>query len=69
MMSNGPTGGAFSDLRRRDTIIASCDAVAADSFGCSLLDMKVSDLPYLALAEKAGVGKTDYQSLKPIIRV
>ena len=67
MMSNGPTGGAFSDLRRKDTIIASCDAVAADAFGCSLLDMKVDDLPYLALAEAAGVGKTDYQSLKPII--
>jgi len=65
MMTNGPTGGSLSDLKRTNTLIASCDMVAADSFGCSLLDLKVSDLPYLTIAEKAGAGKTDYQSLKP----
>jgi uncharacterized protein (DUF362 family) len=67
MMTNGPTGGSISDLRRKDTMIVSCDQVAADAFGCELLDMKVDDLPYLSMAEQAGVGKTDYQSLKPII--
>ena len=67
MMTNGPTGGSFSDLRRKDTIIASCDQVAADSFGCTLLDIKASDLPYLSIAAAAGAGKTDYQLLKPIV--
>ncbi|MHC4395715.1 MAG: DUF362 domain-containing protein [Planctomycetota bacterium] len=66
MMSNGPTGGSVSDLRRADTLIASCDMVAADSYGCGLLDLKVSDLPYLTKAETAGAGTTDYESLKPI---
>jgi len=66
MMTNGPTGGSISDLRRTNTLIASTDCVAADSYGCGLLDLKVSDLPYLAKAEKAGVGTTDYESLKPI---
>jgi len=66
MITNGPTGGSVSDLRRTNTLIASCDMVAADSFGCGLLDLKVSDLPYLSKAEKAGVGTTDYESLKPI---
>jgi len=66
MMTNGPTGGSVSDLRRSDTLIASCDQVAADSFGCTLLDLKPSDLPYLAKAEKAGAGTTNYESLKPI---
>ena len=66
MMTNGPTGGATSDLRRAGTMIASCDMVAADSYGCGLLDLKVSDLPYLAKAETAGAGTTDYESLKPI---
>jgi hypothetical protein len=28
--------------------------------------MKVSDLPYLAKAEKAGVGTADYELLKPL---
>ncbi len=67
MMTNGPTGGSISDLRQGDTLIVSCDQVAADAYGASLLDIKVSDLPYLALAEKVGVGTSDYTSLQPII--
>ena len=66
MITNGPTGGSISDLRRANTLIAGCDMVAADSYGCSLLGLAVSDLPYLAKAEKAGAGTTDYKSLKPI---
>lgn len=66
MMTNGPTGGSVSDLKRTDTMIAGCDMVAADACGCSLLDLKIQDLPYLAKAEKAGVGTVDYESLKPI---
>jgi len=66
MMTNGPTGGSMSDLRRADTLIASTDCVATDSYGCRLLDLKVSDLPYLAKAERAGAGTTDCESLKPI---
>jgi len=65
MMSNGPTGGSLSDLARKNTLIASCDMVAADAFGCTLLGRKPSDLPYLAKAERAGSGTVDYQSLKP----
>jgi uncharacterized protein (DUF362 family) len=65
MMTNGPTGGSVSDLKRTDTLIASCDMVAADSFACSLLGLKVSDLAYLTKAENAGAGTTDYESLKP----
>jgi uncharacterized protein (DUF362 family) len=67
MVTNGPTGGSISDLKRADTLIASTDCVAADSYGCTLLDLKVSDLPYLTKAEKAGVGTTNYESLKPIL--
>jgi uncharacterized protein (DUF362 family) len=66
MMTNGPTGGSTSDLKRANTLIASTDCVAADSYGCGLLDMKVSDLPYLAKAQDAGAGTTDYELLKPI---
>jgi len=65
MMTNGPTGGSVSDLKRKNTLIASTDMVAADSYGCTLLDLKPSDLPYLAKAENAGTGTTDYESLKP----
>ena len=63
MMTNGPTGGSVSDLRRANTLIASTDCVAADSYGCGLLDLAASDLPYLAKAERAGAGTTNYKSL------
>ena len=66
MMTNGPTGGSVSDLRRANTLIASCDQVAADSYGCGLLNLKVSDLPYLVKADRADVGTANYESLKPI---
>jgi len=65
MMTNGPTGGSVSDLKRANTLIASCDMVAADSYGCALLGLKVSDLPYLAKAQTAGAGTTNYEALKP----
>jgi len=66
MMTNGPTGGSISDLKRTDTLIAGTDPVAVDSFGATLLDLKIPDLPYLSLAADAGVGTTDYMSLKPL---
>ena len=66
MMTNGPTGGSLSDLKQANTLIASTDCVAADSYGCGLLGLKISDLPYLRRAEKAGAGTADYESLKPI---
>lgn len=66
MMTNGPTGGSVSDLKKTNTMIASCDMVAADAFGCSLLGLKPADLPYLSLAEKARAGTMDYESLKPL---
>jgi uncharacterized protein (DUF362 family) len=66
MVSNGPTGGSTSDLKRTDMMIASCDQIAADSFGASLLDLKPADLPYLLKSEELKIGTTDYQTLKPI---
>jgi uncharacterized protein (DUF362 family) len=50
MMTNGPTGGSTSDLRRADTLIAGTDAVAVDSFGATFLNLKVPDLTYLSVA-------------------
>ena len=65
MVSNGPTGGSISDLKKTDTMIASTDQVAADSAGARLLGKTAKDLPFLTQAEQAGVGTTDFESLKP----
>jgi len=65
MMTNGPTGGALSDLKNTNTMIVSTDQVAADAFGCTLLGKTVSDLPFISKAAAAGVGTADYESLNP----
>jgi len=65
MMTNGPTGGAMSDLKQTNTMIVSTDQVAADAFGATLLGKTAADLPYIAKAAAAGAGTADYESLKP----
>jgi uncharacterized protein (DUF362 family) len=62
MMTNGPTGGSLDDLKATDTLIVSTDQVAADTYGASLLEKHPSELPYLAKAEQAGVGRMDLRS-------
>jgi uncharacterized protein (DUF362 family) len=64
LLANGPTGGSLDDVRRADTIIAGVDDVAVDAAGASLLGRTAEELPYLAVAEQAGLGHTDYRSLK-----
>lgn len=66
MMANGPTGGSLDDLKPTHTLIAGTDPVAVDTMGAQLLGKRPEDLTYLALAEKAGAGIVDYQSLKPV---
>lgn len=67
MMTNGPTGGSITDLRRANTLIASCDQVAADAFGCTLLNLQPTDVAYLSKAQALGIGTADYLSLKPLM--
>ena len=66
MMTNGPTGGSLSDLKQTNTMIAGIDQVAADAFGATLLDKTFRDLPFIGMAEAAGLGTADYRSLNPV---
>jgi uncharacterized protein (DUF362 family) len=66
MMTNGPTGGSISDLKQANTIIAATDQVAADAMGSTLLDIRPQDLVYISRAHELGLGRMDYESLKPV---
>jgi uncharacterized protein (DUF362 family) len=63
MVRNGPVGGNLSDVEIRNTVIASTDQVAADSFGCRFLGVNPAELGYVNLAEKRGLGKSTGYSL------
>ena len=66
MMTNGPTGGSLGDLKETGVMVVSTDQVAADAFGVTLLGKKPTELPYIAMAEAAGVGTADFNSLSPV---
>ncbi len=67
MITNGPTGGSLADLKETGTMVVSTDPVAADAVGVELLGRSLADVPYLAMAQAAGAGQTDYRLLKPVM--
>jgi uncharacterized protein (DUF362 family) len=66
MMTNGPTGGSLADLKETSTMIAGTDQVAVDACGAALLGRSLNDLPFIGMAEAAGLGTADYKSLNPV---
>lgn len=63
LVSNGPQGGNLKDVRLAKTIAAGTDPVAIDAFGASLLGLRKEQLPYLAIAQKRGLGRMDFEQL------
>ncbi|UCG77430.1 MAG: DUF362 domain-containing protein [Nitrospirota bacterium] len=63
LINNGPQGGALSDVRLTNTVIAGVDQVAVDSYGASLFGMKGRDLGYVRIAADSGMGVMDLSGL------
>jgi len=64
LTANGPQGGSLSDVKKLDTVIVGVDQVAVDSFGATLFGMKGSDLEYVNIGDKMGLGTMDISKLK-----
>ena len=64
LMRHGPTGGNLDDVRINNTVIASHDIVAADSYAAGLFGLRGADIPYLATAAERGLGKIELGGLK-----
>lgn len=65
LLRNGPQGGNISDTRRMDTVIASVDPVAADSYGIEkLLGWKREDFAFLKMGHERKLGTMYYEKLK-----
>ncbi len=63
LVRNGPTGGSLSDVRRKDTVIASKDWVAVDAYATRLFGKTPRFVPYIAAAAKMGLGRSDLSGL------
>jgi uncharacterized protein (DUF362 family) len=64
LTANGPTGGNLDDVRKLDTVIATTDIVAADSYGATLFGLQPLDLEYVRAATEMGLGRSDLANLR-----
>jgi uncharacterized protein (DUF362 family) len=64
LTANGPTGGNLDDVKQLNTIIASPDIVAADSYAATLFDMQPEKLPYIVAGTQRGLGRSDLKNLR-----
>jgi uncharacterized protein (DUF362 family) len=63
LTANGPTGGNLADVKKLDTVIASPDVVAADSYAASLFGMKPADLDFIVIGTGMGLGRSDLEKM------
>ncbi|MCK9418463.1 MAG: DUF362 domain-containing protein [Nitrospirae bacterium] len=64
LTANGPQGGSLADVKKLDTVIVGFDPVAIDSYGATLFGMKGSDLGYVTIGYKLGLGQMDLTKMK-----
>jgi uncharacterized protein (DUF362 family) len=64
LTGGGPTGGSLAQVKTTDLLAVATDPVAADSWGASLLGVNPGDMPHLAIAERLGLGSSDWQSVE-----
>ncbi len=60
---HGPTGGDLADVKQTDTVIASRDIVAADTYATTLFGMTGEDIGYIKASSKMGLGTMDLSSI------
>jgi uncharacterized protein (DUF362 family) len=63
LTANGPTGGNLDDVKQLNTIIASPDIVAADSYAATLFNMQPEELSYILAGTQRGLGRSDLKNL------
>lgn len=63
LMDHGPTGGNLDDVKQMDTVIASPDIVAADSYAATLFGLQPDDISYVRAGAAMGLGRNDLKNL------
>ncbi len=64
MMQHGPRGLGKEDIVKMESLLVSSDIVAIDAAGAKLFGLDPADVPYIKLANDAGVGKMYLDKLK-----
>lgn len=64
LLRNGPSGGNLDDVKQLDTLVASADIVAADSYATRFFNQQPLDIPFIQAGMELGLGRTDVENLK-----
>ncbi len=64
LVANGPQGGRLEDVQAADTLIASADIVAADSYASTLFGYRPQEIPTLVTAARRGLGEIDLAKVR-----
>ncbi len=64
LKNHGPTGGDLADVEQTNTIIASHDMIAADSYATRLFGLTPGDIPSLRCAEQMRLGVIDLTTVE-----
>jgi uncharacterized protein (DUF362 family) len=64
LLRNGPTGGNLDDVKQTDTVIASADMVAADSYAATLFGLTANDIDYIRIGSEMGRGQMDLDTIR-----
>jgi uncharacterized protein (DUF362 family) len=63
MIKNGPSGGSLSDVAIKNTLILGNDPVAVDAKAAGLFNYQPSEIGFIRLGQKWGLGTYDLQRL------
>ncbi len=65
LMNHGPTGGNLKDVKPANTLIATCDPVAADAYAAQVLfDRSPEEIGYIRMGAEMGLGRYDFGNLR-----
>ncbi|MGQ9675514.1 MAG: DUF362 domain-containing protein [Chloroflexota bacterium] len=64
MVAGGPTGGNLNNVKLTNTVIASRDIVAADTYAASLFGLTADQVPAISAGAKMGLGTTDLKGVQ-----
>ena len=64
LTNHGPTSGQLNDVKVMNTVIASHDIVAADTYATTFFGLTGDDLPAIRAAVPMGLGTNDLTSVK-----
>lgn len=66
LTANGPYGGNLKDVKVLNTVAASVDPVAVDSYGATWFGMTGDDLGFVRVAHERGLGEMDFDHVNVV---